>query len=40
MYRNPVIIRNVSEAELKKITALSASVEVLDRKELRGWKYE
>lgn len=40
MYRNPIIIRNVSESDLKKITALSASVEVLNHQELRGWKYE
>lgn len=40
MYRNPIIIRKVSESELKKITALSASVEILNREELRGWKYE
>lgn len=40
MYRNPIVIRNVSEAELKQMTALTASVEILDRKELRGWKYE
>ncbi len=39
-YRNPIVIRNLSEAELKQITALTASVEVLGRKELRGWKYE
>lgn len=40
MYRNPIVIRNVSETELKQITALTASVEILDRKEFRGWKYE
>lgn len=39
-YRNPIVIRNLSETELKQITAITASVEVLDRKELRGWKYE
>ncbi len=40
MYRNPIIIRNVSPEELNKITNFPKSVEILDRKELRGWKYE
>ncbi|MDG3085282.1 hypothetical protein P7F88_03855 [Vibrio hannami] len=39
-YRNPVIIQNVSETSLKSMTALSASIEVLNKDALRRWHYE
>lgn len=39
-YRNPVIIKNVTQAELQGISSLDARVVVVPEKESSEWKYE
>lgn len=39
-YRNPVVIKDVPEHELKKITSIESEVVVLNSSDLRRWKYE
>lgn len=39
-YRNPVVIKDVAEHELKKITSIESEVVVLNSSDLRRWEYE
>ncbi|MDE1316459.1 hypothetical protein L9X50_00325 [Vibrio aestuarianus] len=39
-YRNPVVIKGVTEAELKSMTALNSRVVVVPKKQLVGWEYD
>ncbi|OLQ72204.1 hypothetical protein BIT28_24605 [Photobacterium proteolyticum] len=39
-YRNPIIIRNLSESQLRSITSLNAKVVVMNKDDLYRWKYD
>lgn len=39
-YRNPIVIKDVSELELQSITSIESEVVVLNSSDLRRWKYE
>ncbi|NOH85479.1 hypothetical protein F0249_16920 [Vibrio sp. 03-59-1] len=39
-FRNPVVIKDVSELELQSITSIESEVVVLNSSDLRRWKYE
>ncbi len=40
LYRNPVIIKNVTEVQLRSMTSLTAKVVLLDENKVRNLRYD